>query len=104
MDAEKERQFWRRFHQKTIAYHVPPPARPWYRRHAEHYISTHPGLRLAAHTPDTISKYLDDLGRHGHLRDWQLRQQGSLEGMQHHPGAETPHPRIPLRFIQATQR
>ncbi len=74
MDAEKERQFWRKFHQKTIAYHVPSPARPWYRRHAERYISAHSGLRLAAHSPDTVSSYLDDLGRQGHLRDWQFRQ------------------------------
>jgi hypothetical protein len=68
MDAEKERQFWRRFHQKTITYHVPLPARPWYQRYAEHYISAHPGLRLVAHTPDMVSKYIDDLGRHGQLR------------------------------------
>ena len=74
MDAEKERQFWRRFHQKTIAYHVPPPARPWYQRHVEHYISAHPELRLAAHSSDTVSSYLDDLGRQGKLRDWQFRQ------------------------------
>ncbi len=74
MDAEKERQFWRRFHQKTIAYHVSPPARPWYRRYAEGYISARPGLRLVAHTPDRVSKYIDDLGRHGRLRDWPFRQ------------------------------
>jgi len=43
MDAEKERQLWRRFHQKTITYHVPLPARPWYQRYAERYISAHPG-------------------------------------------------------------
>jgi len=74
MDAEKERLFWRRFHQKTIAYHVPPVARPWYRRHAERYISAHSGLRLASHTSEMLSTYLDDLGRQGELRDWQFRQ------------------------------
>jgi len=74
MDAEKERLFWQRFHQKTIACHVPPPERPWYRRHAERYITAHSELRLAAHTPDTVSKYIDDLGRHGQLRDGQFQQ------------------------------
>ena len=74
MDAEKERLFWRRFHQKTIDYLVPSVARPWYRRHAERYISAHSGLRFASHTSETLSTYLDVLGRQDELRDWQFRE------------------------------
>lgn len=67
-------QFWENFIKKSESYGVKPSAIRWHVRHAEAYIQAHPGRRLATHTAEEVSTYLEEKGRNGRLADWQFAQ------------------------------
>jgi len=46
----------------------------WLVFHAEQYIKAHPDHRLSNHNEENINKYLQDLGRDPHTKEWQFRQ------------------------------
>jgi integron integrase len=74
MQKEKISRFWDNYVQKTKSYNLPGGSVRWYVKHAERYIKAHPGRRLAHHTAQNLSDYLNDLGRTGRLADWQFKQ------------------------------
>lgn len=74
MQKEKVSRFWDNFVKKTKRYNVPSKSTRWYVKHVESYIKAHPQLRLALHTEQNLTRYLEDLGRTGHLNDWQFKQ------------------------------
>lgn len=53
---------------------MPSRTIPWYRRHIEGFIADHPHIRLRAQKPETITLWLEGLGRNIHISDWQFRQ------------------------------
>jgi len=66
--------FWDKFIDKTKAYNINDKARRWYVRHAEAYIKAHPDSRLMTHTADMVTAYINEKGRHPHIKDWQFKQ------------------------------
>jgi len=74
MQKEMVSRFWDNYIQKTKRYNVPARSVRWYVKHVERYIKGHPELRLAYHTEQHLTRYLEDLGRTGHLADWQYKQ------------------------------
>ncbi len=60
---------------------VKPTAVRWYVIRAEQYIHTVSPQRLADHTPQEVTDYLEKLGRTGRMTDWQYRQ--TVEAIQH---------------------
>ena len=48
--------------------------RQWYIIRAKQYIEAFPDKRLATHTADEVTGYLENVGRVGGLKDWQFRQ------------------------------
>jgi integron integrase len=73
-ESDRVQAFWRRYIAYLKTQSVPTGARPWFRRHVETFIAAHPDDRLHAIGPGQVERYLDALGRHSRLQDWQLRQ------------------------------
>ncbi len=69
-------RFWRQYAEVLRTFKVPSKSLPWYRRHIEGFITDHPHLRLRAHTPESIAKWLESVGRSPQISDWQFRQKG----------------------------
>jgi hypothetical protein len=46
----------------------------WYVRHAERYLKALSGKRLAEHTREDVTGYLESVGRIDGIEDWQFRQ------------------------------
>jgi len=67
-------RFWDRYLELLSKQGVKKSARRWYVLRAEHYIKTIPDKKLARHTAQDITFYLEIMGRAGHLMDWQFRQ------------------------------
>ena len=53
---------------------VKPTIVRWYVIRAEHYLRALSHQRLADHTPQDVTDYLEKLGRTGRMTDWQYRQ------------------------------
>ncbi len=68
------RKFWDKYINLIRKQGVNPPKDQWIVRCAEQYIKAHPDKKLAQHTPDDVTAYLDELGRSGRLSDWQYLQ------------------------------
>jgi integron integrase len=47
---------------------------PWYRRHIEGFIADHPHTRLRTHTPESVTSWLEGLGRNTQINVWQFHQ------------------------------
>jgi integron integrase len=67
-------RFWDRYLELLSKQGVKESTRRWYVLRAEHYIKAFPDRKLARHTAEDITGYLEKMGRSGHLRDWQFRQ------------------------------
>jgi len=67
-------RFWDNFIYKTKAYGIKPEFTRWYVRHAERYIKSKPGMRLAQHMPHDVENYLQAKGDMSRLEDWQYKQ------------------------------
>jgi len=73
MDDQISR-FWDKYVEKTIAYGVKESSVKWYVRYVEQYIAANKLKRLALNDADDIRSFLADIGRRGHLKDWQFQQ------------------------------
>lgn len=73
-ESDRVRAFWRRYIAYLKTQSVPAGALPWFRRHVETFIAAHPDDRLPTIDPGQVERFLDALGRNGHLQDWQLMQ------------------------------
>ena len=73
--------FWDRYVAHIRAKGVPSTAVRWYVIRAEHYLQAFVHKRLADHTPQDVTDYLEKLGRIGSIADWQYRQ--TVDALQH---------------------
>jgi len=73
--------FWDRYVAHIRAKGVQSTAARWYVIRAEHYLQAFVHKRLADHTPQDVTDYLEKLGRIGSIADWQYRQ--TVEALQH---------------------
>lgn len=67
-------QFWEQYLQVLTRFHIPDKAQPWYKRHIESFRADHAGVRLRAHSTESIQRWLEQQGRNPALEDWQFRQ------------------------------
>src|SRR6266446_10559173 len=66
--------FWDRYVANIRAKGVQSTAARWYVIRAEQYLQAFVHTRLADHTPQDVTDYLEKLGRIGSMADWQYRQ------------------------------
>lgn len=66
--------FWARYVANLRAKQVKPRAIRWHVIRAEHYLQAMSPKRLAEHTPEDVTEYLEKLGRIARMPDWQYRQ------------------------------
>jgi integron integrase len=74
MDDSRVSRFWDHYIEKAKAYRLKPTTVRWHVLHAEAYIKSHAGRRLAMHTADDVDAYLNAKGRNSRLQDWQFGQ------------------------------
>ncbi|MBN4073551.1 phage integrase N-terminal SAM-like domain-containing protein [Mariprofundus ferrooxydans] len=67
-------QFWNKYITIIHAKGINEPFDRWFVIRARHYIEAFPDKRLALHTSDDLSGYLNMLGRNGSWQGWQFRQ------------------------------
>jgi len=67
-------RFWDRFVDRIRKTGVKEPAVRWYVRRAEDYLKAFPGKRLADHTSEDVTGYLEQAGRLDRITDWQFVQ------------------------------
>lgn len=67
-------RFWDNFIEKTKTYGLKPATLRWHVKHAEAYIRAHSDRRLAEHTVQDVTAYLQEKGRNRQLTDWQFAQ------------------------------
>jgi integron integrase len=73
--------FWDRYVAHIQAKGVPSTTARWYVIRAKHYIQAFVHKRLADHTPQDVTTYLEKLGRIDSIADWQYRQ--AIDVLQH---------------------
>ncbi len=66
--------FWNRYVANRRVKQVKPTAIRWHVIRAEHSLQAMSPKRLAAHTPEDVTEYLEKLGRKGRMTDWQEGQ------------------------------
>jgi integron integrase len=74
MKQDSISRFWDNFVEKTKTYGLKPATVRWHVKRAEEYIKAHPERRLAEHTVQEITAYLQVKGRNSQLKDWQFAQ------------------------------
>jgi integron integrase len=67
-------QFWSNYMEILEIFRISEKSKPWYRRHIERFIDDHPDIRLREHTPASVERWLERLGRSTQISDWQFRQ------------------------------
>jgi len=67
-------QFWTQYLQVLQRFRIPEKSRPWYRKHVEGFLDDNREVRLREHTPETLSRWLEQLGRNPAIEEWQFRQ------------------------------
>jgi len=67
-------RFWHNYLSILEKSNIPKSAKKWYRKHAQMYIEAHADIRLSAHSPSTVDKYLNAKGRQIDIAEWQFRQ------------------------------
>lgn len=67
-------RLWDRYLELLSKQGIKESAQRWYVLRAEHYIKTFPDKKLARHTAEDISCYLEKMGHSARLLDWQFRQ------------------------------
>lgn len=66
--------FWSNYEHIAQLFRVPEKVIPWYRRHIESFLQDFPDIRLRDQNPKTVTAWLENLGRHGEIEEWQYRQ------------------------------
>ena len=76
MDGKDSRvvAFWRNYLNHLEKHRVPRKHWPWYRKHVEHFISSHPDVRLREVDAALVEKYLCDIGSKTQRAEYQVRQ------------------------------
>lgn len=74
MNQDSITRFWDNFVEKTKTYGLKPATVRWHVKRAEEYIKAHPERRLADHTVQEMTAYLQEKGRNNQLKDWQFAQ------------------------------
>ncbi|WPL16844.1 Tyrosine recombinase XerC [Thiorhodovibrio winogradskyi] len=69
-----EDRFWERFIDLARTNGIKETAIRWHVHRAERYLKAFPGKRLAQHTVDDVTGYLEEAGRLGRLKDWKFVQ------------------------------
>jgi hypothetical protein len=67
-------RFWDRFIDRARKSGVKEPAIRWHVRRAEQYTKAFAGKRLAEHSVQDVTGYLEGVGRIGRIEDWQFVQ------------------------------
>jgi hypothetical protein len=67
-------RFWERFIDLARKNGVKDTAVRWHVRHAERYLKALSGKRLAEHTREDVTGYLESVGRIDGIEDWRFRQ------------------------------
>ncbi len=67
-------RFWDKFIDRLLQNGVKDQLTRWYVIRAEHYLKAFPGRRLAQHTADDVTGYLEKMGRNSDILDWQFAQ------------------------------
>ncbi len=67
-------RFWDKYIELLRKQGIKESASRWYVKRAEHYIKSFPDKKLAHHSAEDITGYLEKIGRTGQLLDWQYRQ------------------------------
>ena len=67
-------RFWDRFIDRARKKGVKEPAIRWHVRRAEQYLKSFAGKRLAEHSVQDVTGYLESVGRIGGIEDWQFVQ------------------------------
>jgi len=67
-------KFWDKYIGKLRINSVLTKSERWYVKRAEDYINAHNDLRLVFHNENTVTEYLESLGRNYRLTDWQFKQ------------------------------
>lgn len=74
MSVESETRFWDRYIEFLTRSHIKKEHQPWYVRHIERFIAKTRGVRLADHDANSVTAYLEELGRIRSLNSWQFSQ------------------------------
>ncbi len=72
--SEAIAKFWNRYIHAVEKFDVPEYQRRWYMIRAKEYVKTNRDTPLRDQNPDYVSRYLEELGRKKHLKDWQFMQ------------------------------
>ncbi|MFW2440407.1 MAG: integron integrase [Arenicellales bacterium] len=67
-------RFWNKYIEKVQSSGIKPGIERWYVSHAETYINKHHHLKLINHTAKHVEAYINEAGRNGQLKDWQVKQ------------------------------
>ena len=74
MDNTAVARFWDNYTNKSKRYTKNENTIMYSIKHVERYIAAYPNKRLALHTAQDVSRYLEDKGRNLALEDWQFKQ------------------------------
>ncbi len=67
-------RFWARYTEVLKLFRIPERSLPWYQKHIQAFIDDHHGVRLQEHTPESLQRFLEKLGRNDQISDWLFRQ------------------------------
>ncbi|MEJ2621702.1 MAG: site-specific integrase [Candidatus Thiodiazotropha sp.] len=67
-------KFWKNYTELLKRCRIPQKSIPWYRRHIEAFLDDHPNIRLKSHSPNSITIWLEGIGRDPRINAWQYRQ------------------------------
>ncbi len=67
-------RFWTRYFEVLKLFRVPERSIPWYQKHIQAFIAAHPSTRLQEHTPESLQRFLEQLGCNEQIGEWVFRQ------------------------------
>lgn len=73
-EREAVSRFWDKYINILAKHGVNDKERRWYVKRVEQYIQYYPDERLRSQNKKHVNEFLSNLGREGHLTDWQFRQ------------------------------
>ncbi len=80
-DSATER-FWDRYIEFVQKQGVKGGACRWYIKRVKQYTQAYPDQKLLAHTPELVTRFLDDEGRNTKQKDWQFMQTETVDAIQ----------------------
>ncbi len=74
VDTDLKERFWDKYIAYLLGNGVKKNSSRWYVIRVEQYIKYYTEKRLVSHTPEDVTRYLEEQGRIGGINDWQFRQ------------------------------